>query len=219
RAAVPTATLAELPEGVSFVAASTLPVAGLTALRALALGGLGLGRQVLVTGASGGVGRFAVQLAKRAGAEVTAVVGSPQRGEGLAELGASETIQDLEPEGDSFDVVLESVGGASLAAALSRVAPLGTVVSFGNSSGEAATFDPSSFYGRASGARLHAFLIFSELETGPSGARDLRTLAELVAEGSLDPQVSLEASWREPGGAIEALIDRQVAGKAVLSVD
>ena len=73
--------LAELPDGVSFEQASTLPVAGLTAFRALELGGFVLGRRVLVTGASGGVGRFAIQLAKLGGAHVTAVA---RRTAGLA---------------------------------------------------------------------------------------------------------------------------------------
>lgn len=219
RVAVPTAQLAELPADVSFEAASTLPVAGLTAYRALALGGLLLGRGVLVTGAAGGVGRMAVQLASRAGAHVTAVVGSPERGEGLRELGADDIVMELDPEGPACDLILESAGGRSLGAAMSRVAPFGTVVSFGNSSGEPATFDPSSFYGGASGARLYAFLVFVELEREGSGARDLRLLAELVSAGELDPQISLRASWREPHDALQALLDRRVSGKAVVLVD
>ena len=83
-AVAPTARMAELPDGVSFADASTLPVAGLTAVRALEVGGPLLGRRVLVTGAAGGVGRFAVQLAHRAGAHVTGVVRSPERGAGPA---------------------------------------------------------------------------------------------------------------------------------------
>ena len=71
----------------TFEQAATLPVAGLTALRALELGGFVLGKRVAVTGASGGVGRFAIQLAKLAGAHVTAIA---RRTEGLAELGADE---------------------------------------------------------------------------------------------------------------------------------
>lgn len=220
RAAVPTSTLAELPDAVSFTAAATLPIAGLTAYRALGKGGgLMVGRRVLVTGAGGGVGRFAVQLASRAGAHVTGVVGGPQRGAGLPELGADEIVVGLDDDGPGFDLILESVGGASLAAALARIAPGGTIVSYGNSSRESTSFDVSGFYGRASGARLYAFLIFVELAREGSGTSDLRTLAGLVAEGALDPQVSLETSWREPTEAIQALLDRRVEGKAVLLVD
>jgi NADPH2:quinone reductase len=217
-AAVRTDRLAELPEGVSFEQAATLPVAGLTAVRALAVAGSVLGRRVLVTGASGGVGRFAVQLAHRGGAHVTAVAADPGRAEGLAELGADEVIHDFTPEGAGFDVILESVGGSSLAAALARVAPAGIVIAFGISSGEPTTFNVRGFYNRR-GARLYGLRVFDELDRHQSGVRDLRFLAEEVAAGRLDPQVTLTASWREAGSALEALLERRVRGKAVLTID
>ncbi len=90
RAAVETDWLAELPAAVSFEQAAALPVAGLTALRALELGGFLVEKRVLVTGASGGVGRFAIQLAKLAGAQITALA---RRTEGLKELGADAVIE------------------------------------------------------------------------------------------------------------------------------
>ena len=86
-----------------------------------------LDKRVLVTGASGGVGRFAIQLAHRAGARVTAVA---RRTAGLAELGADEVLSELEPEGPDFAVILDAVGGPVLGTCLQRVAPGGTVVSF-----------------------------------------------------------------------------------------
>jgi NADPH:quinone reductase len=73
RVAAPHSRVAVLPDGVSFAQAATLPVAGLTALRALRLGGTLLGRTVLVTGASGGVGHLAVQLAARPGTQVAGI--------------------------------------------------------------------------------------------------------------------------------------------------
>ena len=85
-----------------------MPVAGLTALRALEIGGFIVGKRVLITGASGGVGRFAIQLAKLAGAHVTAVA---RRSEGLAELGADEVVPELSASGDTFDVILDAIGG------------------------------------------------------------------------------------------------------------
>jgi NADPH:quinone reductase len=219
QAAVPTSVLAELPEAVSFEAAGALPIAGLTAVRALAVAGSLLGCRLLVTGAAGGVGRFAVQLGHRAGARVTGVAASEERARGLRELGADEVIAELEAGGEAvYDVILESVGGASLAAALQRVAPRGIVVAFGNSSGEPTSFDVSSFYRRA-GARLYAFLIFDELARESTGAADLGFLAREVAAGRLDPEISLTASWREAGPAITALLERRVLGKAVLTVD
>jgi NADPH2:quinone reductase len=218
-AAVPTGRIAELPPDVSFEAASTLPVAGITAIRALEVGGPLLGRRVLITGAAGGVGRFAVQLTHRAGAHVTGVVGSLERGAGLRELGADELITELAPEGEPFDLLLESVGGASLAAALTRVAPDGTVVAFGHSAApEPTTFDVSRFYNRGA-PRLYGLRLWDELERTRSGARDLGLLVAELAAGRLDPQIGLTVSWREADRALAALMDRRVAGKAVLTLD
>ena len=216
-AAVPTDRLAVLPDDISFEAASTLPVAGLTALRALEVGGPLLGRRVLITGAAGGVGRYAIQLAHRAGAHVTGVVRNAERGQGLRELGADELITELAPEGEPFDLLLESVGGASLAAALTRVAPEGTVVAFGASSPEPTTFDVSGFYGRG-GSKLYGLRVFDELKRHRSGVRDLALLVNELAAGRLDPQIDLVTSWEDYETAITALIERRVAGKAVLTV-
>jgi NADPH:quinone reductase-like Zn-dependent oxidoreductase len=215
-ATVPASRVAPLPDDVSFEAASTLPVAALTALRALEIPGPLLGRRVLITGASGGVGRFAIQLAHRAGAHVTGVIGSPERGEGLKELGADELITELTPEGEHFDLILESVGGASLAAALSRVGFKGTVVAFGASSPEPTTFDISGFYNRG-GPTLYGLRVFHELEFHDSGVRDLTFLVGELAAGRLDPQIGVTGSLWEPDDALRALMDRKVPGKAVLS--
>ena len=89
-APVPTNALAELPEGVSFAEAATLPVAGLTALYALEEGGQLLGRSVLVTGASGGAGLFALQLARMSGAHVVALVRRQEHEDLVREAGAHD---------------------------------------------------------------------------------------------------------------------------------
>ncbi len=218
RVAVPTPQLAALPDSVSFAQAATLPVAGLTAFFALKLGGLPLGRRVLVTGAAGGVGRFAVQLAARAGAHVTGVAGNASRAAGLRELGAAEVVTSFEPEGPAFDLLLESVGGASLAAAFSRAAQDGLIVSFGDSSREPLQITANDMRRRPA-VRLYGFSLFAELQREPgAGARALGYLAELIAAGRLDPQIALEADWREPSRALDALMERTVAGKAVLHV-
>ncbi|MCW2992852.1 MAG: alcohol dehydrogenase, partial [Conexibacter sp.] len=115
--AIPTTLLAALPDAVSFQQAATLPVAGITALRALEVCGFLLGKRVAVTGASGGVGRFAVQLARDAGAHVTAVARRP---EGLAELGAADVVSHLAPEGEGFDAILDGVEDAVEARTVGR---------------------------------------------------------------------------------------------------
>jgi NADPH:quinone reductase len=214
--AVPTEYLAELPKGISFEQASTLPVAGLTALRALEIGGYIVGKRVLITGASGGVGRFAIQLAKLAGAHVTAVA---RRTEGLAELGADEVMPELSAKGDTFDVILDAIGGPVLGAALQRVAPRGRVISFAATVTEPVSFPTRELFSRAPGAELHGLYIFDELAHTRSAAHDLRRLADLVVAGRLDPQIDVTVSWTEAAGAIQALLDRRVAGKAVLTID
>ena len=217
--AVPTENLAVLPDGVAFEPASALPVAGLTALRSLEIGGFVLGRRVLVTGASGGVGRFAIQLAALAGAHVTAIA---RRTKGLAALGADEIASELtveDPPGPDFDVVLDAIGGEVLGTALQRVAPEGTVVSFASTVTEPVAFPARELFARAPGARLHGFYLFADLAHSRSGGTGLRRLAELLDTGRLDPQVDLVLPWERAGEAITALLDRRVAGKAVLTVD
>jgi len=218
RCPVATTNLAELPAEVTFAQAATLPVAGVTALRALEICGFVLGKRVLVTGASGGVGRFAVQLAASAGAHVTAVSRNAERARGLRELGAAEIVHDL--DGDkTFDAIVEGVGGATLGAALQRVAGRGVVVSFASSDPDPVSFPARALFGRAPGAILRGLFVFEEIERTGTGGRDLARLAALVAAGELDTQIDLEASWRDPGPAIGALLERRVAGKAVLLVD
>ncbi len=214
RVAVPTAQVAELPASLSFAAAATLPVAGLTALRTLRVGGLLLGKRLLITGAAGGVGRFAIQLARRAGAHITAVAGRQERGVGLTELGADDVVVGHEGARGPFDVILESSGGASLAAAIRLVAPAGTVVAFGNSAREPTTFMVNDFYLKG-GARIYGFILFYEAARDPAGP-DLAFLATEMAEGRLRPQIALEGSWRDPGAALAALRERRLPGKAVL---
>jgi len=224
-AAVRTELLAELPDAVSLEQAATLPVAGVTALRALEIAGFVLGKRVLVTGASGGVGRFGVQLAARAGAHVTVVSRNEERARGLRELGADQVIFELSGDDESdgatprYDAILEGVGGASLGAAMLHVAPGGTVVAYASSDLDPVSFPAGPFFRGAPAARLRALFIFDELEHTRSGSDDLARLAALVAAGELDCQIDLVASWRDPEPALTALIDRRVAGKAVLVVD
>jgi NADPH:quinone reductase len=216
RVAVPTEFLAELPGEVSFEQAATLPVAGLTALRSLERGGFVLGKRVLVTGASGGVGRFGIQLAHLAGAHVTAVA---RRTAGLAELGADEVLDELTADGPGFDVILDAIGGPVLGTCLQRVLPGGTVVSFASTLTDPVSYPTRELFARAPGARLYGLYVFAELQHTRSAAADLRRLADLVAAGRLDPQIDLTASWERAGEAIDALLERRVAGKAVLTVD
>src|SRR5947208_1820375 len=134
RAAVPSHRIAPLADTVSFAAAAALPVAGLTALRTLRHGAPLLGKRVLITGAAGGVGNLAVQLAVRSGARITAIVGSAERARVLDGLGAAEIVSKIEDAQGRFALILESAGGASLTVAIERIEANGTIVVYGNSS-------------------------------------------------------------------------------------
>ena len=216
RVAAPTARMAALPDNVGFASAATLPVAGVTALRALRQGGFLLGQRVLITGAAGGVGRFAVQLATLAGAEVTGVVSSSDRAAGLTELGATALVSNVREADSLFDLILESAGGASLSGAISKVAPGGTIVVFGNSSREETSISFSDFAGHAF-ARIIPFFVYLS-GTPASMGEDLAKLVSMVASGKLKPEIGLEDSWHNVYKAAAALRDRKVNGKAVFRV-
>jgi NADPH:quinone reductase-like Zn-dependent oxidoreductase len=218
RVAVPTHALAVLPDAVTFSQAATFPVAGLTALHALAKGGQILGRRVLVTGATGGVGDFAVQLARLAGARVTASARRADQVPALRRLGAHDVIVgDEVPPSPKHDLVVESVGGRTLGTALAALERGGVCVTLGVSAGAEVTFDARQFF-FAGRTTLYGFYVFTELSEEPA-AVGLRRLAELVAAGQLVPHVSLERSWKEIGQVAQDLMARRFPGKAVLTLD
>jgi NADPH:quinone reductase len=217
RVAAPTARIAALPDNVSFASAATLPVAGVTALRTLRQGGSLLGQRVLITGAAGGVGRFAVQLAALAGAEVTGVVSHPDRATGLSNVGATAIVANVQEAEGYFDLILESVGGSSLSGAISKVAPGGTIVMFGNSSREETPISFANFVGHAF-ARIVPFFVYLS-GTPASMGEDLAKLVSMVAAGKLKPEIGLEDNWHNVYKAVAALRDRKVNGKAVFHVD
>jgi NADPH2:quinone reductase len=214
RAAVPAHRLAALPDAVAGEAAAALPVAGLTALRTLRQGGPLLGRRVLITGAAGGVGHLAVQLAAAAGAHVTAIVGRPERGRHLS--GITEIVDSIDKAEGLFALILEAVGGASLAAALARVEAKGTVVIFGNSSGEPTTISFRDFAAHQN-ARIQSFFYFTS-EPEERFAPDLALLAGLIAEGKLAPHI-VTRGWRDLAATAPLLRDRHIPGKAVFRVE
>ncbi len=214
--AVPTSHIAVLDDAVTFAQAATIPIAGMTALRALRIGGDLDGRRVLITGAAGGVGRFAVELASRAGAQVVAVASGPDRAAGLEPLGASSVIGDIGDANGEFDLILESAGGTSLEKSIGLVAPRGVIVVFGNSSGAESRISFGDFRGRP-GARLEAFFVYESGEP-PAFGEDLQLLADMIASDQLHPQIGLEVPWKRANEAFLALKNREVNGKAVLHV-
>jgi len=218
RVAVPTHALAELPDKVTFAQAATFPVAGLTALYALAKRGPLLARRVLVTGATGGVGDFALQLARLGGAHVTASVRRAEQTALVRQAGAHEVVVgDVIPTTPKYDLVVESVGGRTLGTALAALERGGVCVTLGVSGSSEVTFDARTFFvgGRAT---LYGFYLFVELGNEPAGT-GLRRLAELVAAGQIAPRISLERPWADIGQIAQELMARRFPGKAVLTLD
>jgi NADPH:quinone reductase len=206
RRAVSVRELAVVPDDVDLAVASTLPVAGVTALRALQLSGPLQGKRVLITGASGGVGRYAIQLAAIQGAHVIALA---RRGEGLAGLGAEEVVSGLDNV-EPVDVVLENVGGPTLVRAWELLNVGGVLQSIGWTSLEPATFPPYATVGP--GKTLAAF------DSGHTYGPDLAELLKLVAEGKLTVDIGWRGSWNQFDEAAAALLGRQVTGKAVMEI-
>jgi NADPH2:quinone reductase len=215
--AAPPPALASLPDTVSFEAAATLPVAGGTALHALRRGPQTPGRRVLITGASGGVGVYAIQLAANSGAEVTAAIRSPANEALVRSLGAQHVTigETLAADIGPFDLIVDSVGGRTLGAALGLLAPGGACVNLGASESAITEFDVSKFRG-VGGATLYGLAMFYEMQHEPPSVA-LTQLARLVAEGRLRPVIERRGPIDDIAEVAQALISRRFTGKAVLT--
>jgi NADPH:quinone reductase-like Zn-dependent oxidoreductase len=216
--AVDTDLIGVVPEGADLGAISTVPVAGASALRALHRVGPLLGRRVLVTGATGGVGRYAVQLAHLGGAFVVATTGDPQRhGDSLRALGADEVVAAPGDFHGQVDAVVDMVGGPQLVAAYDRLAAGGTLVSVGHATDEGEQFPFGALFGN-DGRHDRSIVTFYLMDC-PNVGPDLAWLAGAVAARRLDPQISWRGSWKDAAEATGALLERRLHGKAVLDVD
>lgn len=212
--AVQTHHVALLPDVVSTTTAASLPIAGLTALRALRRAGPVLGRDVLVTGATGGVGQFAVQLAKTAGARVTAQVSGPDRRDEAARLGVDAVTWDLDDETlGPFDATLDGVGGPALQAAVHRSSPGATIVTYGSVGGAAELALPDF----ASAPMVTVVGFFHYIPEDTKGA-DLATLVDLVADGRLEPRLGRVADWGDTREVLQDLRERTIRGRAILTI-
>lgn len=216
--AVPADRMAEIPEDVTFAQAATLPTAGLTAHRAMEKNGLLLGKRVLITGSTGGVGLFAHQLATRSGAFVVGTARQARHEATVRELGADEVVigENLSPaqEHGPYQLIIESLGGAALGTVLPLLAPGGTCVSLGWSASPMVDLDLRKFLATG-GGNLYALRMYSELQLRPASA-DLDLLARLVATHRLRIPIEAEGSWGNIDELASGLLERKFTGKAVL---
>lgn len=218
--AVDTQSVAALPDSIGFEVASTLPVAGLTALYALEKAPSLLGSEVLVTGASGGLGQFATQLALLGGASVTAAVhrNAPQMPAGASAARFRIVSMDAtglaELRSRRYDLIVESVGGDVFSAAAESVAFGGTLVALGGTRSSIGTFDIRSFFniGRA---RIYGFNIFDEAIEKPASA-GLHRLFKLIETGRLVAPVTYRGSITDLDRVARELLESKIPGKAVL---
>lgn len=214
--AAPASAWALKPQNVTFEAAATVPVSGLAALQALRdVGHLQSGQKVLILGASGGVGSFAVQLAKTWGAEVTGVC-SPRKTEMVRALGADHIIDYTQTEvvqtRQQYDLIVDAAAFRPFTDYLSALAPDGTYVMVGGST-------PGFFQALLLGPLVSKFgdRQIKALTSVPTPA-DLLTLKELVESGQIKPWIDRTYPLREVPAAIGYLEQRQVQGKVAIRI-
>lgn len=182
--------IARKPGNVSFTEASAVPVSASTALQGLRAGGIKPGQKVLILGASGGVGSFAVQLAKAAGAEVTASC-SRSKINLVRSLGADHVIdytrEDFADGGRRYDLILDIAGNPTLGRLRRALTPYGTAVIAGGEEGGSWT----GSIDRAFRALALSPFIRQRLTmfVNHEGSEDLEHLAGLIEAGTLNPAI------------------------------
>src|SRR6266496_3214390 len=220
------------PDNVTFEQAASVPIAAITALQGLRLGGLGLGglgdkghmqpgQKVLINGASGGVGTFAVQIAKSFGADVTGVC-SASNVEMVRSIGAKQVIdytrEDFTKSGQSYDqrydLILDCVGNHSLLAQRRALNPNGVCVVAGAKG-------LWGFLARALTAPVLSRLVSQKFVTfiAKLNKEDMTIMRELMATGKVTPVIDRRYSLSEVPEAMRYLEKRHARGKVVITLD
>jgi NADPH:quinone reductase-like Zn-dependent oxidoreductase len=212
--------LAPKPARLSFAQAAALPVAGTTALRAVrAVAGVRAGHRLLVNGAAGGVGGFAVQIAAADGAEVTGVCG-PHNTDLVRDLGAAHVIDyttaDFTDGTARYDTILDNVGNRPPSRVRRALTPTGTLIL--NAGGE-----PGHVFG-AIGHTLRAALAYAfarqHLRILPTrrDAAELLALNRLVGDGLLTPVISRTYTLADTADGLRSIEEGHTRGKAVIAI-
>jgi NADPH:quinone reductase-like Zn-dependent oxidoreductase len=212
--------LAHKPPGLSFEQAATLPVSGVTALQAVHdHARVQEGQRVLVSGASGGVGSFTVQLAKAAGAHVTGVC-SPGKADLVRSLGADEIVdhtrEDFADGSRRYDVIIDIAGNPTLSRLRRALTPHGTAVLVGGEDGGSLTGGMHRQFGalalsRFVGQRLTMFIANVR-------SPDLERLATLVTAGTITPRVDRAYPLDQVPDAMRRMEAGEARGKVAITV-
>lgn len=215
RVALRARDVALVPAAMIPTAAVSVPVAGVTALRALRHAPDLLGRDVAVLGATGAVGHFAIQLASMAGARVTAVTRDPGRAAGLAALGAVDVLAVEQVPAATFDLVLDCVGGDETAAAVRACRPAGRVVIVGNLRPASGALTPALIV--AAGAWVCGYRLTEHARDMPVG-QDIAMLLHWIGQGTLAAPPMHTVSWTDQPAVERALADAFHPARAVLRI-
>lgn len=205
---VPAAVCGKIPGNASFVQMASLPIAGLTALQALVTHGkLTAGETVLINGASGGVGHFAVQIAKAYGANVSAVCSS-RNADFVKSLGADTVIaydkENIHQLNSSYDLVIDANGNLAYAD-YRRMGKRGVMIGF-TTMGHMLSTLIRKLFGK-----------FPLIQfTAEANEKDLHTLAVLVAQGKVQPQIDRLFPYKEIPEAISYIEAMRTRGKVVM---
>jgi NADPH:quinone reductase-like Zn-dependent oxidoreductase len=212
--------LAGKPSNLTFEEAAAVPVSGLTALQAVRdHGHVVAGQRVLVLGASGGVGSFAVQVAKALGAQVTGVSGTASQ-EAVRRLGADHVVdytrQDPTDGTHRYDVILDIAGNRRLSELRRALEPAGRLVIVGGET------DGRWLGGtdRQIRARLVSVFVRQRLGTfiASENAADLQAIRELIEAGEVRPLIDTTYELRDAAAAVRHQIDGHPRGKIVITV-
>ena len=216
-AVVPVTRLARKPTSLSFEEAATLPISGGTALQAVRRAGVEAGDRVLVIGASGGVGSYAVQVAAALGAEVTGVA-SGAKADLVRSLGATDVIdhtrEEIDASGRRWDVIIDLAGLRRLSLLRRCLAPDGTLVIAGGEGGDRWLGGTH----RQLGAMALSPFVRQRLTSllSKETAADFATLADMADRGELRPVLERTYALEEAAKAIDHLIEGHVRGKIVV---
>lgn len=217
-----------LPENISFEQGAAFPVQALTAYHMLFTADhVGQGNTVLVHAAAGGVGLLAVQMAKLNGARVFGTTSNMKKAQIVKDAGADEVILYTEvdfaeriaqlTEQRGVDLVLDSVGKATLRGSLASLAPFGHLISFGGASGRPDPIDVSSLYARS--LKVSAFWLFTVTRTPEVARRGIEQVLDWIANGMVELRIGLKLPLEQAAEAHKRMEDRQTTGKILLTVE
>jgi NADPH:quinone reductase-like Zn-dependent oxidoreductase len=219
-AAAKESKLVHKPDNVSFDHAAVSAISGITALQALTtVGRLEAGQHVLVVGASGGVGSFAVQLAHALGATVTGVVSTPKL-DAVRTMGADHVIdytrENIDDGGQRFDLIIDTGGRNKLSRIRRALTPTGTLVIVGGEDGDRLT----GGIGRQLRAAALSPLVSQRLTffVSSESADHIGALADHLAMGNVTPVIGQRFSLDEVPAAIEAMQAGTLTGKTLITV-